>query len=91
MAGLSVGDRVRDVSFSLRRGEILGVTGLLGAGQNELARALFGIAPGVTGTIRRRGRVCGSAPQPRRSRGHLSTDREPQAGGTLSRSERRRT
>src|SRR5215211_8442439 len=56
VAGLSVGDRVRDVSFSLRRSEILGVTGLLGAGQNELARALFGIAPGVTGTIRRRGR-----------------------------------
>jgi ribose transport system ATP-binding protein len=57
VADLSVGDRVRDVSFSLRRGEIIGVTGLLGAGQNELARALFGIAPGVAGTIRRRGRV----------------------------------
>ena len=56
VAGLSVGDRVRDVSFTLRRGEIVGVTGLLGAGQNELARALFGIAPGGAGTIRRRGR-----------------------------------
>jgi ABC-type sugar transport system ATPase subunit len=44
---------VRDVSFALRRGEILGITGLLGAGQNEVARALFGIAPGVAGTIRR--------------------------------------
>jgi ABC-type sugar transport system ATPase subunit len=57
VADLSVGDRVHDVSFSLRRGEIIGMTGLLGAGQNELARALFGIAPGVAGTIRRRGRV----------------------------------
>ena len=47
---------VNDVSFALRRGEILGVTGLLGAGQNELVRALFGIAPGAVGTIRRRGR-----------------------------------
>ncbi|MBW3632553.1 MAG: sugar ABC transporter ATP-binding protein [Chloroflexi bacterium] len=54
--GLSVGDRVHDVSFALRRGEIIGVTGLLGAGQNELARALFGIAPKAAGTIRRRGR-----------------------------------
>ena len=56
VAGLSVGDRVHDVSFALRRGEILGVTGLLGAGQNKLVRALFGIAPGAVGTIRRRGR-----------------------------------
>src|SRR5664279_2445338 len=39
---LSVGRAVRKVSFGLRRGEIIGVTGLLGAGQNELARALFG-------------------------------------------------
>ena len=57
VSGLSVGDRVHDVSFALRRGEIVGVTGLLGAGQNELARALFGIAPNVAGTIQRRGRT----------------------------------
>ena len=52
---LSAGRALRGVSFSLQRGEILGVTGLLGAGQNELARALFGIQPDVTGTIRRNG------------------------------------
>jgi ribose transport system ATP-binding protein len=57
VSGLSAGDRVHDVSFALRRGEIVGVTGLLGAGQNELARALFGIAPNVAGTIQRRGRA----------------------------------
>ena len=56
MNGLSVGDRVHDVSFALRRGEIVGITGLLGAGQNELARALFGIAPITAGTIQRPGR-----------------------------------
>lgn len=50
---LSIGHKVRNVSLHLRRGEILGMTGLLGAGQNELARALFGIQPGVAGTIRR--------------------------------------
>ncbi len=52
---LSVGRAVRDVSFQLRRGEIVGMTGLLGAGQNELARALFGIMPEVSGIVRRKG------------------------------------
>ncbi|MCC7447219.1 MAG: sugar ABC transporter ATP-binding protein [Anaerolineae bacterium] len=54
---LSVGRSVRGVSFALRRGKIVGITGLLGAGQNELARALFGIQPGVSGTIRCNGRT----------------------------------
>lgn len=39
--GLSTG-RLRDVSFNLRSGEILGIAGLAGAGQRELLRALFG-------------------------------------------------
>jgi ribose transport system ATP-binding protein len=53
---LSINDKVRDISFKLNRGEILGVTGLLGAGQNELARSLFGIQPGVSGKIKRNGK-----------------------------------
>lgn len=53
---LSVGRAVRNVSFAIRRGEIVGVTGLLGAGQNELARALFGVMPEVSGVIRREGK-----------------------------------
>jgi ribose transport system ATP-binding protein len=40
--GLSRGRAVKDVSFSLRRGEILGVAGLVGAGRTELARLIFG-------------------------------------------------
>jgi ribose transport system ATP-binding protein len=52
---LSVGQRVTDVSFALRRGEIVGITGLLGAGQNELVRALFGAQEGVQGKVRRNG------------------------------------
>ena len=53
---LSVGRKVRDVNFKVYKGEIVGLTGLLGAGQNEVARALFGVARGVKGTIRRDGK-----------------------------------
>jgi ribose transport system ATP-binding protein len=43
VASLSVGHRLRDVSFELREGEILGVGGLQGQGQSTLLLALFGI------------------------------------------------
>lgn len=41
-----------DVSFTLHEGEVLGLTGLLGAGRTELALALFGMAPLDNGSIR---------------------------------------
>ena len=40
--------RVDDVSFTLRRGEILGIAGLVGAGRTELVSALFGAYPGAS-------------------------------------------
>jgi rhamnose transport system ATP-binding protein len=40
-----------DVSFSLRRGEILGFYGLVGAGRSEVMQALFGLSTGVRGTV----------------------------------------
>jgi ribose transport system ATP-binding protein len=40
--GVSRGSRLRDISFTLHRGEILGVAGLLGAGRTELARVVAG-------------------------------------------------
>lgn len=43
---------VRDVSFSLREGEILGIYGLLGAGRTELLEALAGARPILSATIR---------------------------------------
>ena len=49
--GLSKKNCFRDISFSLQRGEILGITGLLGSGRTELAMALFGIDPADEGEI----------------------------------------
>ncbi len=49
--GLRAGRMVRDVSFELRRGEILGVAGLMGAGRTEMARALFGADKKDAGSI----------------------------------------
>lgn len=46
----------RGLSFSLRRGEVLGWFGLVGAGRSEAARALFGIDPAEEGEIRVEGR-----------------------------------
>ena len=48
--GLS-GERFRDVSFRLHRGEILGLAGLVGAGRTEIARAIFGIDATKTGFV----------------------------------------
>ena len=49
--GLTRGREIRDVSFDLRRGEILGFAGLMGAGRTEVARAIFGADPLEAGEI----------------------------------------
>jgi ribose transport system ATP-binding protein len=49
--GLTVDGRLRDISFTLHQGEILGVFGLMGAGQEHLARALFGLERSVAGRV----------------------------------------
>jgi ribose transport system ATP-binding protein len=43
---------VKDVSFAVRPGEVLGVSGLMGSGRSETARILFGLDPYASGTIR---------------------------------------
>ena len=55
--GLNRGRMVRDVSFNLRRGEILGLAGLVGAGRTEVARAVFGADRPDSGTILVHGKV----------------------------------
>ncbi len=54
--GLNRGTAVRDVSFVLRKGEILGFAGLMGAGRTEVARAVFGADVIDSGEIRVHGR-----------------------------------
>ncbi len=64
-------------SFALRRGEILGIAGLVGAGRTELLRAIFGLAPIVDGSVRL-GTFLGPASPVRRwmqGAGLLSEDR----------------
>jgi len=51
VTSLSSGRAFRDISFTLKKGEILGFTGLLGDGRSELFRAVFGANPDYTGTI----------------------------------------
>ena len=53
---ISVGDRVRDVSFKLAPGEVLGIAGLQGMGQRELFLACFGAVQPTAGTIEVDGR-----------------------------------
>ncbi len=47
---------VRDVSFKLHRGEVLGLAGLVGSGRGEIGRALFGLAPVLGGRLHKGGR-----------------------------------
>ncbi|MFN8485922.1 MAG: sugar ABC transporter ATP-binding protein [Anaerolineae bacterium] len=50
--GLTVEGSFSDVSFELRKGEILGMAGLVGAGRTNVARAIFGIEPATAGVIK---------------------------------------
>jgi rhamnose transport system ATP-binding protein len=45
-----------DVSFELRKGEILGMAGLVGAGRTNVARAIFGVEPATAGSIQIEGK-----------------------------------
>jgi ABC-type sugar transport system ATPase subunit len=56
--------RLRNVRFTLHRGEVLGIAGLVGAGRSELGAALFGLDPILSGSIR----LNGAAFQPRSPR-----------------------
>lgn len=50
--GLTYPGKYQDVSIKVRRGEIVGMAGLVGAGRSEVASAIFGTEPAVRGTIK---------------------------------------
>ena len=79
-----VGARVRGVDLTVRRGEIVSVCGLLGSGQDRLARALAGDLPDVTGTFVVDGRDDDAAIAASGVRAGIALDhREPAGGGPL--------
>ena len=57
--GMSRGDKVKNVSFEVRQGEIFGISGLIGAGRTELLRLIFGADASDAGTV-----AIGLPPQP---------------------------
>jgi ribose transport system ATP-binding protein len=76
---LNAGRLVRDVSFELRKGEILGVAGLMGSGRTETARAIFGADEAQSGAIEVRGRrvfIRSPADAVANGIGYLSEDRK---------------
>ncbi len=52
VSGVSQRGIVENITFALRRGEVLGISGLMGSGRSELARILFGLDACERGTIR---------------------------------------
>jgi ABC-type sugar transport system ATPase subunit len=54
--GLTREPAYRDISFEIRRGEVLALAGLMGAGRTEVVSAIFGLQPASSGQIRLKGR-----------------------------------
>ena len=78
--GLSIKGLLKDISFSLRKGEILGFAGLVGSGRTELAEAVMGLRQINAGTVKldRRGAVQIKKPSQAvsHSLGYISEDRQ---------------
>jgi ribose transport system ATP-binding protein len=76
---LNAGRMVRDVSFNLRKGEILGFAGLMGAGRTETARAIFGADKTESASIKINGKpvdILNPMDAVSRGIGYLSEDRK---------------
>jgi ABC-type sugar transport system ATPase subunit len=74
--------KLRGVSFALRRGEVLGVAGLVGSGRSELGAALVGLDPVLAGEINLKGKV-GLLPEDRKQQG-LMMQMSVMENGTLA-------
>lgn len=76
---------VHHVSLSVRKGEILGIAGLVGSGRTQLAETIFGLTPADSGEIRLRGQnvaIASPADAIRRGVGYVPEDR-PRHGAIL--------
>jgi ribose transport system ATP-binding protein len=76
---LNRGNAIKDVSFNLKRGEILGFAGLVGAGRTEVARAVFGADPVDSGEVYVQGKrvhIQHPSDAVRHGIGYLSEDRK---------------
>ncbi len=79
VTGLSTRRLLKDINFELKRGEILGFAGLMGAGRTEVARAIIGADPSESGTIEIGGKpvkIAQPADAVANGVGYLSEDRK---------------
>jgi ribose transport system ATP-binding protein len=79
VSGISTKELLKDVSFDVRKGEILGFAGLMGAGRTEVARAVVGADRIDSGTVKLRGReirIGNPAEAAKHRIGYLSEDRK---------------
>lgn len=79
VSNISTKHLLKNVSFELKKGEILGFAGLMGAGRTEVARVLFGADPSTNGTINLHGKevkIKSPADAVKQGIGYLSEDRK---------------
>ena len=78
MRNLTVPGVLEDINLDIKRGEILGLAGLVGAGRTEVAEAIMGVRPHTTGEILLNGRSWTSAlhKTPWSGINYLSEDRQ---------------
>ncbi len=66
---LATPPRLRSATFTLHRGEVLGIAGLIGSGRTDLVRTLFGLQRSTKGTIRMYGKGLGYLSEDRKGEG----------------------
>jgi rhamnose transport system ATP-binding protein len=83
VAGLSRGTTFRDVSFTVKTGEIVGLGGLVGSGRTEVARVLFGIDAADSGVVRLNGKTIRPASAAEAMRNGIAYVSEDRLGQSL--------
>ena len=76
-------DKLKNISFKLRKGEILGIAGVVGAGKTEIAKAIFGLDPIYKGRIKVIGNEYEPSPQNAIDNGIALVPEERQAEGLI--------